>query len=85
MAGVIIPLNLMMLAPSTTPWMAGGIAIAIIDLVLTVSLVAIVRHYRFVRPYQREAAHHCPLCDYEIGEDLMVFGCPECGWQRIAQ
>jgi len=68
-------------APSTLPWVIGGYAMALVSLVITVSLVAFYRHYRFVRPYLREAAHHCPECDYEIGEDYMEQGCPECGWQ----
>lgn len=80
-AGVFIPINLLMLVPSTLPWVISGLAIAVFDLVATVSLVAIYRHYRYVRPYLREAAHHCPECDYEIGEDRMEQGCPECGWQ----
>jgi len=51
-------------------------------LAVTAVVIAVVRHYRFVVPHDREARFHCPKCDYDIGEDIMESGCPECGWQR---
>lgn len=47
-----------------------------------ITAVAIYRHYRYVIPFDREAAHHCPSCDYDIGEEHMEGGCPECGWLK---
>lgn len=82
LVGVVIPLNLLYFVPNSASWIAGCYALAGIDLILSISAVALYRHIKFVIPHQREAAHHCPNCDYKIGEDRMAQGCSECGWQR---